>query len=63
MYWIKAEELNRLRLGCERYETVKKLNSQQWQEMWRLKYVMLTPFDEIIDELKPFMEKEGKSWN
>ena len=43
------------RIGADRYETARKMNPQQWADAWKLNISTSKPFDEIIDNLRPFM--------
>jgi len=49
------QELERLRLGYERYETARRMNPQQWADAWKLNISTGKAFDEIIDDLRPFV--------
>lgn len=50
-----TEELTNLRIGFERYETVRRMNPELWTKSWLLSIETGKPFDQIIDELKPFI--------
>jgi hypothetical protein len=50
-----AEEIERLRIGYRRYETARLMNPRAWSEAWNLNITTGKPFDEIIDELRPFV--------
>lgn len=50
-----AQEIESLARGNDRYETARLLNPRAWQEAWQLNVSSGKPFDEIIDELKPFL--------
>jgi len=52
------QEIERLRLGYERYETARLLNPAQWADAWRLNISTGKAFDEIIDDLRPFVRTE-----
>lgn len=52
------EENKRLQTGHRRYETVRRMNAQQFTEAFRLNISTSKPFDEIIDDLAPFMVTE-----
>lgn len=47
-------EIARLRVGYDRYETVRRMNVQQFKDAWKLNIQTGKPFDEIIDQLRPF---------
>ena len=49
------EELAELRLAAERYETARRMNPRQWAGAWKLNTTTGKPFDEIIDNMRPFM--------
>ncbi len=49
------------RIGFDRYETARRMNPRQWAEAWALNISTGKPFDEIIDNLKPFMTPNVKS--
>lgn len=48
-------EVARMHKGHERYETARRMNPQQWADAWKLNCSTGKPFDEIIDDLRPFM--------
>lgn len=48
------------RIGFDRYETARRMNPQQWAEAWALNISTGKPFDEIIDNLRPFMTPNAK---
>jgi hypothetical protein len=50
-----ADELERLSIGNDRYETARLMNPMAWQEAWQLNISTGKKFDEIIDDLKPFV--------
>lgn len=50
-----ADELERLAIGNDRYETARLLNPLAWQDAWQLNISTGKKFDEIIDELKPLV--------
>jgi len=43
------------RLGYERYETARRMNPAQWADAWKLNISTGKSFDEIIDDLRPFV--------
>ena len=45
---------DRLKIGHDRYETARRMNSRQWSDAFLLAITTGKPFDEIIDELRPF---------
>jgi len=47
-------ECDRLRIGHDRYEVARKLNVKQWRDALQLNMLTGKPFDQIIDELRPF---------
>ena len=48
-------QVEQYRQGHERYETARRMNPQQWKDAWKLNVSTGKPFDEIIDDLRPFM--------
>lgn len=42
-------------IGARRYETARRMAPNAWRNAWRLNLSSLKPFDQIIDELRPFM--------
>ena len=52
---VAMNELAELRLAAERYETARRMNPRQWADVWKLNISTGKPFDEIIDNLRPFM--------
>lgn len=50
-----ADEIDRLRKAHERYETARRMNPRQWAAAWELNLKTGKPFDEIIDDMRPFM--------
>lgn len=52
---LAMEELLRLRIAYKRYETARRMNPRQWAEAWKLNLTTGKPFDEIIDDMRPFM--------
>ena len=44
-----------LRTGHDRYETARRMNQRQWADAWKLNLSTGKPFDEIIDDMRPFM--------
>ena len=58
-------ESERLGIGHERYETVRRMSAQQFKDVFTLNVRTGKPFDQIIDELRPFrvalaQQKESK---
>ena len=53
-------EIERLRIGHERYETARRMNPQQWAEAWRLNISTGKKFDEIVDNMRPFMRPNNR---
>ena len=51
-------EIERLRAGHERYETVRRMNAQQFTDAFTLSLRTGKPFDEIVDDLRPFVRPE-----
>jgi predicted RNase H-like nuclease (RuvC/YqgF family) len=47
-------DAERWRTGHDRYEVARKLNVQQWRDALQLNMLTGKPFDQIIDELRPF---------
>ena len=56
----KAEEIAWWRLGCHRYETARLMPPAQWAEAWNLNITTGKPFDEIIDDMRPFLMLSSK---
>lgn len=52
---LAKEELAELRLARDRYETARRMNPYQWKAAWELNLKTGKPFDEIIDNMRPFM--------
>lgn len=46
-----ANEIERQGKGAERYESVRKLNAQQFAEIYRKNIETGAPFDQLIDDL------------
>ena len=53
-----ARELAALRVGHERYETVRRMNAQQFKDAFTLSLRTGKPFDEIVDDLRPFVRPD-----
>ena len=49
-----AMELKDLRTAYWRYETVRRMTVSQFENVCKLNVTIGTPFDQIIDELRPF---------
>lgn len=43
-----------LEIGHNRYEVARRMNPRQWADAWQLNVSTGKPFDEIIDDLRPF---------
>lgn len=50
-----SADLELARIGARRYETARRMAPNAWRDAWRLSLLSLKPFDQIIDELRPFM--------
>lgn len=50
-----ADVIERLHKSHQRYETARRMNTSQWAEARNLNISTGKPFDEIIDDLRPFM--------
>lgn len=48
-------ELAEARKDAERYQTARRMNVPQWKDAYLLNIKTGKPFDEIIDDLRPFM--------
>ncbi len=48
-------ELELARVGALRYETARRMDPHRWGDAWKLSLFTGKHFDEIIDELRPFM--------
>jgi hypothetical protein len=44
-----------LKKAARRYEIARRINPQQWAELWALNISTNKPFDEIIDDFAPFV--------
>jgi hypothetical protein len=55
-----ADELERLAIGNDRYETARLLSPMDWQDAWESSVSTGKRFDKIIDELKPFVRPNVK---
>lgn len=55
-------EIERLRIGHERYETVRQLNLAQFRAALELNRRTGKPFDEIIDDLRPFVRPKHSQY-
>lgn len=53
-------EIERLRVGHERYETARRMNPRQWADAWKLNISTGKGFDQIVDDLRPFMRPNGR---
>ena len=52
---VLTDEIDRLRIGHDRYQVARRMTPQQWAEAWKLNISTGKPFDEIVDNLRPFM--------
>jgi hypothetical protein len=52
---LALEQLTELRQQARRYEIARRMNPRAWQEAFELCIQTGKPFDEIIDQLAPFM--------
>lgn len=50
-----SDSLTALVSCAERYEIARRMNPQQWKAAWALNLETGKPFDQIIDEMRPFM--------
>jgi len=48
-------EVERLRVGHDRYETVRRMNVPQFRDAFVLSNRTGKPFDEIVDDMRPFL--------
>jgi hypothetical protein len=55
-YEALSAEVERLKVGNDRYETVRRMSVQQFRDAYALNIRASKSFDKIIDELKPFRE-------
>lgn len=54
--WNAAgEHAQKLRIGFERYETARRMSPRQWADAWTLSISTGKGFDEIVDDLRPFL--------
>lgn len=52
---LAMDQLAALRRAAERYETARRMNPIQWAAAWEVNMKTGKPFDEIIDNMRPFM--------
>ena len=52
---LAMEQLAALRRAAQRYETARRMNPIQWAAAWEVNMKTGKPFDEIIDNMRPFM--------
>lgn len=57
---LAIDEIKRLRSCCQRYETARRMNPQQWAEAWQLNITTGKPLDEIIDVRRSQLPKTGE---
>ena len=57
---LAKEQLERLRLAAQRYETARRMSPVQWAAAWKTNIETGKPFDDIIDDLRPFMFPQGR---
>lgn len=50
-----AAEIRMLRKDAERYRTARCMTPHQWSAAWELNAATGKPFDEIIDNMRPFV--------
>ncbi len=50
-----AAEIRMLRKDAERYRTARCMTPHQWSAAWELNVATGKPFDEIIDNMRPFV--------
>ena len=50
-----ACRLREYAIGFQRYEVARRMNPRQWADAWKLNTTTGKPFDEIIEDLRPFM--------
>lgn len=50
-----AAEIRMLRKVAERYRTARCMTPHQWSAAWELNVATGKPFDEIIDNMRPFV--------
>jgi hypothetical protein len=48
-------DIDRLRIGHDRYEAARRMNPRQWADAWHLNLTTGKQFDQIIDDLMPFL--------
>lgn len=53
-------ELQRLRAVADRYETARLLNPRHWKDAWELSISTGKPFDDIIDDVRPFLRPDNR---
>ena len=49
------ECVKRLQIGHDRYEVARRMNPAQWRDAWHLNIKTGKPFDEVLDDLRPFI--------
>ena len=50
------------RVGSDRYQIARRMNPRQWAAAWQVNVKLGKPFDQIIDEMRPFvMDAIGES--
>lgn len=55
----QQKEMEKYKKGWERYEIARLMNVRMWGDAFELNIKTGKPFDQIIDELKPFL-RPGK---
>ena len=48
------KQIERLKIGHDRYETARLMNPRMWSVAWEINVNTGKPFDEIIDNMRPF---------
>ena len=54
---VLAAEVRRLQVSHKRYETLLRLNVPAFRALLEANLVIGKPFDELVDDLGPFMER------
>ena len=48
------KQIDHLKIGHDRYETARLMNPRMWSVAWEINVNTGKPFDEIIDNMRPF---------
>ncbi len=53
--YLLRDKVDALRKDAERYRTARCMTPHQWSAAWELNVATGKPFDEIIDNMRPFV--------